>query len=204
MPVWVDGSPHVPGNKITEEYIPNTCAALAVAGFVGLAPDIFHPLPESVKDGREYEKYLGKHTDLDELDDIQAGASFLRAQSYVRAGGMGTLGFCHGGRMALLFSARSRDIDAVVAFHPAPMQAAELTRLTVPVQVHHGTADRAVEVSHARELEKMLKAQKTPVELWLYEGADHGFLAYTRPMYQPDAAQLAWKRTVTFLRAHLS
>src|SRR5438270_12269320 len=33
----------IAGNVITEEYIPNTCAALAVAGFVGLAPNIFHP-----------------------------------------------------------------------------------------------------------------------------------------------------------------
>ena len=35
----------IPGNVITEEYIPNTCAALALAGFVGLAPNIFHTLP---------------------------------------------------------------------------------------------------------------------------------------------------------------
>src|SRR5688500_4737851 len=34
----------VAGNVITEEYIPNTCAALAVAGYVGLAPNIFHTL----------------------------------------------------------------------------------------------------------------------------------------------------------------
>ncbi len=39
----------IPGNVITEEYIPNTCAALAVAGYVGLAPNIFHILPESAR-----------------------------------------------------------------------------------------------------------------------------------------------------------
>src|SRR5678816_3454868 len=33
----------IAGSVISEEYIPNTCAALAVAGFVGLAPNIFHP-----------------------------------------------------------------------------------------------------------------------------------------------------------------
>src|SRR4051812_7937872 len=32
----------VAGNLISEEYIPNTCAALAVAGYVGLAPNIFY------------------------------------------------------------------------------------------------------------------------------------------------------------------
>src|SRR5262245_24865054 len=39
----------IAGNRITEEYIPNTCAALAAAGFVGLAPDIFHPLPANAR-----------------------------------------------------------------------------------------------------------------------------------------------------------
>ncbi len=68
--------------------------------------------------------------------------------------------------------------------------------MKAPVQIHSGTADRHVPVSDIRELEKALKAQGTPVEVHFYEGADHGFLAYTRPYYRPDAAQLAWKRTV--------
>jgi dienelactone hydrolase len=39
-------------------------------------------------------------------------------------------------------------------------------------------------------------------ELWSYEGAEHGFLAYTRPFYQADNAQLAWNRSIDFLRTH--
>jgi carboxymethylenebutenolidase len=49
----------------------------------------------------------------------------------------------------------------------------------------------------------MLRAQGTPAEVFLYEGADHGFLAYTRPTYAPDAAKLAWQRAVAFLKQHL-
>jgi dienelactone hydrolase len=48
-----------------------------------------------------------------------------------------------------------------------------------------------------------LRGQGTSVKVYLYEGADHGFLAYTRPYYQPDAAQSAWKRTVEFLDSQL-
>jgi carboxymethylenebutenolidase len=194
----------IAGNKINEEYIPNTCAALALAGFVGLAPNIFHPLPEDTPNNNEaYSKFVANHTELDVLDDVQAGASYLRAQPFVRAGGIGVLGFCFGGRLALLYGARSRDIDAVVAFHPAPMKEGELARLTVPVQVHHGTADHAVAFAESVKLEKMLKARRTPVELFTYEGADHGFLAYTRPFYKPDYAKLAWSRATQFLHKQL-
>jgi len=193
----------VAGNKISEEYIPNTCAALAVAGFVGLAPNIFHPLPESARTNEEYDRYLSKHTESDRLDDVQLGLSYLRGQPFVRPGGMGIVGFCMGGRMALLFATRSREIDAVVAFHPAPTEKSELSRLTVPVVVHHGTDDHSVAAESSQKLLGNLRAQKTPVDLFLYEGADHGFLAYTRKFYRPEDAKLAWKRTTDFLQRHL-
>jgi dienelactone hydrolase len=77
--------------------------------------------------------------------------------------------------MAMLYGARSREIDAVVPFHPAPMKAAELKRLTVAVQIHHGTADGAVSVKESQNTETILKAQRTPVELFTYEGADLWF-----------------------------
>jgi carboxymethylenebutenolidase len=194
----------IAGNKISEEYIPNTCAALALAGFVGLAPNIYHPLPDDTPSNNEaYNKYIANHTVLDILDDIQTGASYLRAQPFVSPDGMGILGFCFGGRLAMLFGARSREIDAVVPFHPAPMKQQEVARLRVPVQIHHGTADRSVAVTETQKTEQMLKAQGTPVEVFLYEGADHGFLAYTRPFYKADAARLALPRTTQFLRKHL-
>jgi len=192
----------IAGNKITEEYIPNTCAALAVAGFVGLAPNVFHPLPDDAP-RNDYDKYIKNHTELDVLDDVQAGASYLRTQTFVAPGGLGLIGFCFGGRMAMLYGARSREIDAVIPFHPAPMKATELKRLTSPVQIHHGTADGAVSVKESQNTESILKAQRTPVELFTYEGADHGFLAYTRPYYKPEYAQLAWARTIQFLQKYL-
>jgi carboxymethylenebutenolidase len=193
----------IAGNRISEEYIPNTCAALALAGFVGLAPNIFHTLPDSARTPEESRKALADHTDLDVLEDIQIGADYLRGQSFVKAGGMGILGFCYGGRMAMLYGARSREVDVVVPFHPGKVTAGEIARLTSPVQVHCGTADRNVSVAAIRDLEKMLRAQRTPVEVHFYEGADHGFLAYTRPYYKPDAAKLAWTRSTQFLHKHL-
>ena len=193
----------IAGNRITEEYIPNTCAALAVAGFVGLAPNIFHALPDSARTPDEMRKALAGHTDLNVLEDIQSGADYLRGQTFVKPSGMGILGFCYGGRMAMLFGARSREVDVVVPFHPGKVTPVEVSRLKCPVQVHCGTADRNVPVADIRELERMLRAQATPVEVHLYEGADHGFLAYTRPYYKPDAAKLSWERTVQFLHKHL-
>lgn len=194
----------VAGNRITEEYIPNTCAALAVAGYVGLAPDIFHTVPDSARTPGEIAQALEGRTEDDYLRDIRAGADYLRTQSFVKRGGMGIVGFCSGGRRAMLYAARSNDVKAVVPYHPGPkMKAGEYAGLKAPVQIHQGTADRHIPVADIRELESALRKQDTPVTVYFYEGADHGFLAYTRPYYKPDAAQESWRRTVEFLNRHL-
>ena len=194
----------IAGNRITEEYIENTCAALAVAGYVGLAPDVFHAVPVQAAPA-EMEAFLAGHTDFHRHDDVFMAASFLRNQPYVSPGGMGVLGFCSGGRAALQFGARSRDVEAVVAYHPAPEQdRIDVRRLSAPVLIHQGTADRAAAPERTQALAAKLRAQGTPVELHLYDGADHGFLAYTRAVrYHPAAAQLSWERTVAFLRRRL-
>jgi carboxymethylenebutenolidase len=194
----------IAGNRITEEYIPNTCAALALAGFVGLAPNVFHPLTDAARTLDEMRAALAGHTDADVLLDVQAGIDYLRTQPFARPGGVGVVGFCFGGKIAMLLGARSREVVAVVPYHPGPVRREDIARLSAPVQVHCGTADRNVPLAQIKELDAILRAQRTPVETHLYEGADHGFLAYTRPYYKPDAAKLSWARTVAFLRKHLA
>lgn len=194
----------IAGNRISEEYIPNTCAALALAGFVGLAPDIFHVLPTSAETLDQMRAASAKHSDNDVLQDIGAGLDYLRGHPFVRKGGFGALGFCYGGRVAMMLAARSREIDSVVAYHPGRTSAEDVARLKSPVQIHIGTADTNVPLSQIRELGAILKSQGTPTEVHLYEGANHGFLAYTRPpRYKPDAAILSWQRTIAFLRRTL-
>ncbi|HEY8558896.1 MAG TPA: dienelactone hydrolase family protein [Pyrinomonadaceae bacterium] len=195
----------VAGNRITEEYIPNTCAALAVAGYVALAPNIWHTVPDSARTPDEIAKALEGRGEDEYLQDIRAGSEYLKTLPSVKSDRTGILGFCSGGRRAMLYAARyPKDINAVVPFHPGPkIKAGEVGGLKAPVQIHQGTADRHVPVADIKELEKILKDQNTPVEVYFYEQADHGFLAYTRPYYKPEAALLAWQRTTKFLDEHL-
>lgn len=197
----------IAGNRITEEYIPNTCAALALAGYVGLAPDVYHVIPDTAETLDAMRAASANHTDDDVLQDVSAGMDYLRTQKFVRPGGFGVVGFCFGGRMALTLGARSSEIDAVVAYHPgtaAAVAATNLSRLRAPVLIHNGTKDRNVSVAEIKALEARLKKQRTPTQLYLYEGVDHGFLAYTRPpRYDPVAGALSWERTVQFLKRTL-
>jgi carboxymethylenebutenolidase len=198
----------LPGNVITEEYIPNTCAALALAGFVGLAPNIFHPLPANWPatkfEGRA--EYIKDHNDYDILEDIQVAADYLKTQPFVRGDGFGMIGFCFGGWISLQMAARSREVRAVVAYHPGIGTKPDpqlLNEVRAPVQLHQGTADNSIDPKTAIKLRDIFKAHHVPVELFWYKGADHGFLAYTREFYRADYAKLSWNRTIRFLSENL-
>jgi len=179
---------------------------------VGLAPNVFHPpigSPQRLDAQRD--DYAG-HSDSDAIIDIHIGIDYLRRQPFVRQvgefpfarlDGLGVVGFCYGGRLALLLGARAVDVDAVVAYHPGPFHTDEMKRLKGPVLVHQGTADHSLPEGQTAALIKNLKAQKILTEVYYYDGADHGFLAYTRPTYKADAAKLSWERTIAFLKKNL-
>ncbi|MBK9152904.1 MAG: dienelactone hydrolase family protein [Chloracidobacterium sp.] len=193
----------IAGNVITEEYIPNTCAALAVAGYVGLAPNIFHTLTPEAKTPEERRKATVGHSDSDALLDINSGLDYLRKQPFASFDSIGVVGFCYGGKLAMMLGSRLREVDAVVPYHPGPVTDEDIARLNGPVLIHQGTADKALPKGQTEELEKRLKKRKVPTQVFWYEGADHGFLAYTRPFYKPDYAKLSWERTIAFLNRHL-
>ena len=193
----------IAGNVITEEYIPNTCAALAVAGYVGLAPNIFHTLTPAAQTPEERRKATVGHSDSDALLDINSGLDYLRKQPFASFESIGVVGFCYGGKLAMMFGSRSREVDAVVPYHPGPVTDEDIARLKGPVMIHQGTADRALPKGQTEELEKRLIARKIPTQVFWYDGADHGFLAYTRPFYKPDYAKLSWERTIAFLDRNL-
>lgn len=191
----------IPGNFIAEEYIPNTCVGLAKAGYVGIAPNIYHPIPPEIRpdDASPELKAAFDARTVGDLEIIEAAIGWPRSTAFGDPERVAVLGFCRGGRLALLTAARVPSVRAVVAFHPAPVSVDELALVKVPVQIHHGLADQSVPSTASESTARALRAQKTPVELFLYPGCDHGFLAYTRPFYNADAAVLAWRRATEFL-----
>ena len=202
----------VAGNTISEEYIRNTTAILARSGFVGLAPNIFSLQTDSMSVEEKRKIFTTQITDEHVFRDIQAGIDYLKRQSFVKRERVGITGFCFGGRIALMFAARSKEIDAVVPFYGNLRLPPEFNRpvnpfdivseIKAPVQGHYALTDAGIPQSDVKKFFEILQAQGTRAELYNYE-AEHGFFAYTRPTYNAEAAKLAQNRMLEFFRQHL-
>jgi carboxymethylenebutenolidase len=202
----------VAGNAISEEYIRNTTAILAQGGFVGLAPNIFS-LQTDLMSAEEKRKIFNTQiTDEHVFRDVQAGIDYLKRQAFVKRERVGITGFCFGGRIALMFAARSKEIDAVVPFYGnlrlppefnRPVNPFDIvSRIKAPVQGHYALTDAGIPQSDVKKFFEILQAQGTRAELYNYE-AEHGFFAYTRTVYNAEAAGLAQNRMLEFFRQHL-
>lgn len=216
------------GNPGVPEDIKYTAAYLAQAGFVSLVYDwgSSAPMPKEEKALAEWRDYIFRYEFVKrQLRDVQAGIDYLKGQSFVKRNKhVGMVGFCGGGRLALLLPTQSQDVKAVVSFYgavdyrarkhktdPAPNVLDVVKQIHVPVQGHYGMLDEVAPAADAKLFEKAMRDQKTPVEMYYYEKAGHSFCNFTRPQgsdpgydYVPEAATLAHTRMVQFLKRHLS
>lgn len=217
------------GNPGASDDVRMATAQLAQAGFVSLLVDwgSRDPLPEGQEEQRKWRERITGYTFWKlVLDDVQAAIEHLKAQTFVRQrGGVGLVGFCGGGKQALLFATRSREVKAVVAFYasaryrqfrnntdPVPELVDVASEIRGPVQGHYGMLDEVARAQDAKELEALLRARRRhpTLEMYYYENAGHSFYNFTRPSgsdpgfdFCPAEAELARRRMIDFLRRHL-
>ncbi|HYO57698.1 dienelactone hydrolase family protein [Archangium sp.] len=173
---------------------------LAREGFTAFAPDLYRG--KVTKDATEAGKLMSA------LDRKQAVEDLSRAVEALQRRAPGTkvavLGFCMGGALTLAAAAMDTRVAAAVPFYGIPPEeAADLAKIRCPVLGHYANIDDWCTPDRVDALEKKLKGASVPLELHRYD-AGHAFFNENRPeVYSPRNAELAWTRTVEFLRTKL-
>jgi carboxymethylenebutenolidase len=140
--------------------------------------------------------------------DLSDAIDWLLASDAVRGDGVGVIGFCMGGGLALVVGTQRPDaIEAIVPFYgviPWPSAQPDWSKLGAPVQGHFAERDTFFTPEMVRELEQTLTDLGKDVEMHVYDGVDHAFFNDTRTdVYDETAASQAWTRTLEFLRSKL-
>jgi len=188
-----------------EDHIKDVCDRFAAEGFFALAPDLFRGETTDQPDEAE-QKMMAMSMDQAEKD-MRGAVDHLAAQDGYEGQGVGSVGFCLGGGLAIWAATINPKVRAAVSYYYVmPHGKPDFSKVQAPVLGHFGTGDDFVSVDDAKALEKEIsEASSNSVEFEFYEGQGHGFFNDTDRLgtYDKQAADQSWQRTVDFLRSNL-
>lgn len=198
-----------PGIVVIQEWwglnahIKSIAERFAQAGFAALAPDLYRGQVASEPD--EARKLAMALQFPEAIRDIQGAADYLLAQPFVQPKKVGVVGFCMGGRLTGQMAVHGRDIGALVAFYGVPALSDEdAAQVSAPLLAIYGETDQGFPPDMIGENERKLTAAGKTHEIVVYPGAPHAFFNDTRPhIYQRNAAEAAWARTLDWFGKHL-
>ena len=199
-----------PGVVVIQEWwglvphIKHVADRFAAEGFVALAPDLYHGRATTSPD--EAGKLMMALDIAQTEKDLRGAINYLLAHRSVTSARVGTVGFCMGGALSLYAATKNEQVGACVVFYGGhPKVKYDLENLHAPVLGLYAGRDTGVTPTSVRELEARLQELGKSAEMHIYEDADHAFFNDDRPeVYNREAAEDAWQRTVNFFRAHLS
>ena len=181
---------------------------LAAAGFVALAPDLYHG-------------ELAGHTEMDKAAklmqslppdragrDMSGAVDYLASHSAVTSKGIGVVGFCMGGMLSFIIAANRPDkVEAVVSFYGFPQGPAEpdWTRMTASVMGHMAEHDDFFSPTAAKALEEKLKGMGKNVTMTVHPGTGHAFMGPHNALgtHNAELAATIWPQAVAFLHENL-
>jgi carboxymethylenebutenolidase len=189
-------------NRGLNPHIRDVTRRLALEGFLTLGLDALSPqggTPENEDSAREM---IGKLDATANLENYIAAVDFL--SDHQDGNGMaGCVGFCWGGGLANQLAIWAENLDAAVAYYGRPLTRDEAPNVNVPLLLHYAGLDERINAG-IPEFEEALKAKKRKYTIHMYDGVNHAFNNDTNEArYNKEAAELAWGRTVQFLRDRL-
>ncbi len=188
-------------NRGLNPHIEDIARRLALDNFVALAPDALSPLGGYPGDEDKARDLFAK------LDQAKTRNDFLAAATYLKSlpettGRIGVVGFCYGGSIANMLATRMPDLGGAVPFYGGQPTAAEAAKIKAPLLLQYASNDERINAGWPA-YETALKAAGVKYEAFVYPNTEHGFNNDTTPRYNPEAAKLAWSRTVAFFNKNL-
>jgi carboxymethylenebutenolidase len=173
------------------DFFKSVCDRLAEQGFVAFAPDLHHGmLANTVEDANQLLETRDRPA---ARATAEAALRTLHSHPAVRGEKVGAVGFSMGASYAALLDSQSPGSFAGIVFFYGE-GGADVSQSSARFQAHYG------EVDEWEPMENVKKMTAGNIEVFTYPDTGHWFVEQDRPdHYKPQAAELAWRRTVNFL-----
>ncbi len=187
-----------------DAWVKDQARALAKEGYVALAVDLYRG---KATDKQEEAHQLMSGMPQDRaVRDLKGAFAYLKSRKDVRGDRIGSIGWCMGGKFALLLATEEPTLAAAVAYYGAPpTDAAAIARIKAPVLGNYGGEDQGPSPEQVKAFEAAMKKAGKTIDAKVYPGAGHAFANPNNPWkgYREDAAKDAWSRTTAFFAKYL-
>lgn len=182
-------------------HIRDICDRLAALGYVAIAPALFDRTERDFQCGYSADEVAQARTFIADAD----WDAFVRDTNAARAaiadvGKIGVTGFCMGGSVAFLAATRLDGIACASGFYGGKIDAYADEAPKCPVHLHYGTEDHGIPMEN---VERVRTKRSGDCEIFVYDGAGHGFHCDQRASFHAEASELAWQRTCDLFKAHV-
>jgi carboxymethylenebutenolidase len=191
-------------NRGLNEHIRDVARRVALEGFIALAPDLLSSEGGTPSDEDKAREMISKLDPAQPIADDVATVAWLKTLDGGN-GKVGAVGFCWGGGQVNMLAVNAPDLDAAVAYYGAqPKDAEAIAKIHAPLLLHYAGLDTRTNAG-IDAYKKALDAAGKDYKVYIYEGAQHAFNNDTSAArYDKAAADLAWGRTIAFLKEKLA
>jgi carboxymethylenebutenolidase len=186
-------------------HIEDLCRRLAVDGFIALGVDFLSPLGGTpVPRNPEVASLTRSLKPEETTGNAVAAARYLRSLPESN-GKVGAVGFCWGGGIVNRLAVADPMLNVGVPFYGAPPPASDVPKIKAAMLINFADPELDKNLGMlAPGYDEALRKAGTKYEMHFYKGAQHAFNDDTGQRYNPEAAKLAWSRTVAAFKANLS
>lgn len=188
-------------NRGLNAHIEDMARRLALEGYRAVAPDALSPFGGTPLNPDEARPLFQKLDREANTKNFAAAVAYLRTNPQA-TGKVACLGFCWGGAVTNQVAVHAPDLAAAVPFYGSPPAAEDVPKIKAALLLHYAGDDERINAG-IPAFEEALRKAGVDYKIFIYEGAGHAFMNDTGTRYHKEAAELAWRRTVEFLKDKL-
>lgn len=189
-------------NRGLNPHIEDVARRIALEGFFAVAPDLLSPLGGTPQDPDAARTMIGKLNLTENTQNLVALVQYLE-KSPETNGKVGAVGFCWGGAATNQLAVHAPSLAAAVPYYGRVPSAEDVAKIRAPIMAHYGALDKNINQG-IPGFEEGLKKHNKKYSIFIYDNANHAFNNDTsEDRYNKQAAELAWKRTIAFLKENL-